>query len=140
MVMMMITKSFYECSAYQTFDERLAYLLMHGIVSEETFGSKRYVNQVLYASALWKSTRSRVIIRDEGCDLGIRGLVIRDKIIVHHINPITELDIIEANPCVYALDNLVCTSLGTHNAIHYGTHILSELPMTRSKNDTIPWK
>jgi hypothetical protein len=106
-----------------------------------TFGYDRYLNQLLYKSDRWKSTRNDIIIRDEACDLGISDYEILGKILVHHINPITIEDVELDRPIVYDPENLICTTLNTHNAIHFGNeNLLPKLPIERRKNDTCPWK
>ena len=103
-----------------TFEERLAYLKLNGVVANETFGFDRYLNQQFYKSSEWKKVRQQVIIRDQGCDLGIPGHEIYDQIIVHHMNPISIEDI-EHNPAILLdPEYLICVSLDTHNEIHYG--------------------
>lgn len=124
----------------QTFEERFKYLELHGTVGESTFGFDRYLNQVLYHSYEWYQVRDEVIIRDNGCDLGIDGRDIFDRIIVHHMNPITEDEIIGRSPDLLNPDFLICTSLATHNAIHYGDGgLLKGLDTERRANDTSPW-
>lgn len=125
----------------RTFEERFDYLKLQGLVGAETFGSNRYLNQVFYRSPKWKKARREAIIRDNGCDLGMEGHEIMDEIIVHHLNPITEEDLLSDTPTLYDLDNLVCVSHLTHNALHYGdASLLPKLPMERTPNDTCPWK
>lgn len=103
-----------------TFEERLSYLKLNGVVANETFGFDRYLNQQFYKSSEWKKVRQQVIIRDQGCDLGVPGHDIYDQIIVHHMNPITIEDI-EHNPEILLdPEYLICVSLDTHNEIHYG--------------------
>lgn len=103
-----------------TFEERLSYLKLNGVVANETFGFDRYLNQQFYKSSEWKKVRQQVIIRDQGCDLGVPGHDIYDQIIVHHMNPISVEDI-EHNPEILLdPEYLICVSLDTHNEIHYG--------------------
>ena len=125
-----------------TFEERFEYLKLGGKVGEETFGFDRYINQVLYTSPEWKSIRSYVITRDNGCDLGMPDREIRsEKILIHHMNPITVDDIVERSDYVLNPEYLICTILNTHNAIHYGdSELLYKDPIVRSKNDTCPWR
>lgn len=133
-------KTYRELSRLHTFLERYSYLKLKGVVGDNTFGHARYLNQALYTSRRWKRIRDDVIIRDDGCDLGIIGHEIHDKIIVHHINPITIEDLELDRDCVFDPDNLVCTTLNTHNAIHYGDEsLLPRLPVERRRNDTSPW-
>lgn len=122
-----------------TFKERFEYLKMRSNIGEPTFGGHRQLNQLLYTSARWRRTRDKVIIRDYGCDLAIRDYNIVDGIIVHHINPISVEDIKENTHKVFDLENLICTSFNTHNAIHFGGEIKEMEIITRSKNDTSPW-
>lgn len=134
-------KTYSELVKLETFDERYEYLKLNGRVGEDTFGSKRYLNQMLYKSDEWKSIRNKIIVRDNGCDLGIKGRDLDSKVIVHHINPITIEDVLNRNPKVFDKNNLITVSHMTHEAIHYGDESLLVLdPVERRKNDTCPWK
>lgn len=134
-------KTYSEMILLPTFLERFRYLQIGGKVGAETFGYDRYLNQTLYRTAEWKRFRREVIIRDNGCDLGCDDREIYGKILVHHINPITADDIINRHSNVFNLDNVICVSLDTHNAIHYGDEELLMLgPIERTKNDTCPWR
>ena len=124
-----------------TFIERFRYLRIGGIVGESTFGFDRYLNQTLYKTGRWRSIRDEVILRDDGCDLGIPGMLIDGKVIVHHMNAITLEDIQEGREWVFDQEFLICVSLDTHNAIHYGDeNLLPKLPEERKPNDTCPWR
>ena len=125
----------------EKFLDRYEYLKLIGIVGEETFGYDRYINQQLYRSKEWRDIRHKVIVRDEACDLAHSDFPLKGKIIIHHINPITISDIEDANPKVFDLDNLVCVSMNTHNAIHYGDEeLLPHDPIERTPFDTCPWR
>lgn len=133
-------KSYRELRRLQTFEERFEYLRIGGVVGRETFGFERYINQNFYTSQEWKLTRRDIIIRDNGCDLGVKGMEIFGRIIVHHINPITVEDIELARDCIFDPNNLICTSHATSNAIHYGDKsLLARLPLDRRKGDTQLW-
>ena len=124
-----------------TLEERFEYLKLKGTVGAETFGYDRYLNQVLYHDPEWRRIRNDVIIRDNGCDLGVEGHEIHGRILIHHINPITIEDVKLRRYCVFDLDNLICTSHNTHNAIHYGdANLLPKNPIERKPNDTCPWR
>lgn len=139
MVVEMI-KSYSQLKRMRTFDERFQYLKLKGSVGESTFGYDRYLNQSLYKSKRWINIRDSVIIRDGGCDLGILGCEIFDKIIVHHMNPITIEDIELNRDEVFDTELLICTCMNTHNAIHFGNESkILKLPIARTKNDTCPW-
>lgn len=130
-----------ELKQLNTFLERYRYLKLVGQVGVDTFGFDRYINQMLYRSSKWRETRRGVIIRDNGWDLGVEGYNIGDKIIVHHMNPITLEDIEEEREDIFNPEFLISTSFRTHNAIHYGDEeLLPKLPVERSRNDTCPWK
>lgn len=133
-------KSYSEMISLSSFEERLNYLYIGNSVCHETFGNARWMNQRLYSSSEWRRLRDRVIIRDAGCDLGVDGCDLNKRdIIVHHINPITEEDVINGNPCIFEMDNLVSTSRKTHNFIHYG--IKQETPyVERTLHDVCPWR
>ena len=137
----MSIKSYHELILLPTFEERFEYLRLNGIVGEETFGMDRYANQTLYRSYEWKKVRDKVILRDKGCDLGIEDREIFRDILIHHINPITLEDIVNRDPKVFDLDNLISTNKMTHNAIHFGNlDLLTTAPIERSRFDTAPWR
>jgi hypothetical protein len=123
--------------------ERYRYLRLGGKVGEETFGFDRYLNQTFYKSDEWLAVRDHVIIRDNGCDLAMEDREIRGKqrILVHHMNPITMDDILHRSKFLLDPEYLICTIKNTHDAIHYGDEsLLITAPVERSKNDTCPWK
>lgn len=124
-----------------TFEERYEYLRLGGKVGKETFGFDRYLNQALYQSADWKKIRRKIILRDDGCDLGIDDHPIGYKIYIHHMNPITQHDILDRTDILLNPEYLICVSHDTHNAIHYGDiSLLPKPPIERTPNDTIPWR
>ena len=134
-------RTYSELILLQTFKERYEYLRLNGVVGENTFGWERYINQDFYHSQEWKHIRDYVIIRDNGCDLAIDGYFIRSRIYIHHMNPVTSQDIIHRSGLVIDPEFLVCVSLDTHNAIHYGdASKLRQEPVIRRPNDTCPWK
>lgn len=135
-------RTYSELILLPTFEERYRYLRLGGRVGEDTFGFDRFINQFLYQrSQRWKSVRDRVIVRDYGCDLGVKGYDIHGKIIVHHMNPITMDDILQESEFVFDPEYLISTTHNTHNAIHYGDeNLLIKGPIERSRNDTCPWR
>lgn len=134
-------RTYSELSQLKTFKERYEYLKLDGVVGKDTFGFDRYLNQAFYRSKEWKSLRDQIIVRDEGCDLGIPGHEIYGKIMIHHMNPIFPKDIIDQTDYLLNPDFLITTRLSTHNAIHYGDESLLPIaPVERRKNDTCPWK
>lgn len=136
-----IIRTYSELITLPTFMERYKYLRIGGTVGTDTFGFDRYLNQAFYKSDEWKSIRRHVIIRDCGCDLGIEGHEIHERILIHHINPISEEDILGRSDFLLNPEYLISTSHRTHNAIHYGDDsILIDTPLERRKNDTCPWK
>lgn len=123
-----------------TFEERYEYLKLSGQVGAQTFGGDRYLNQAFYRSQKWRLFRNRIIIRDDGCDLGLDGYPIPRGIIVHHLNPLTVDDIENERGCVFDPENVICVSHYTHEAIHYGDKsLLPELPKERIPGDTRLW-
>lgn len=136
-----IIKSYEEMILLPTFEERFDYLKLNGEVGKETFGFARYLNQTFYHSSEWLRFRDKVIIRDNGCDLGVKGYDIIGPVLIHHINPITHEDIVNMNDCVFDLNNVISTKLSTHNAIHYSNDGMLVNPLEeRRKNDTCPWR
>lgn len=138
---MTTTKSYSELIKLDSYMDRFRYLKISGYVGDTTFGSDRYINQALYSSQEWKKIRNKIIIRDNGCDLGCNDRSIEGRILIHHINPITVEDIFNRRACVFDEENLICVSHITHNAIHYGDEsLLIEELIERTPNDTCPWK
>lgn len=134
-------RTYSEIITLPTFKERFEYLRLDGIVGKDTFGFDRYMNQIFYKSKEWQSLRSQIIIRDNGCDLGLEGHEIQGKILIHHMNPITPEDIVNRSEYLLNPDFLISTMLSTHNAIHYGDEsLIAKEPIERSKNDTCPWR
>lgn len=133
-------RSYNELITIDSFNDRLEYLRLNGKVADITFGGHRWINQVLYSSKEWQQIRRRVIMRDNGCDLAHVDYPIAERVYIHHIEPITIEDIQERRPKVFDLNNLVCVSFDTHQAIHYGKDILREEWKPRTENDTTPWR
>lgn len=125
----------------QSMQDRYEYLRIGGLIGESTFGFGRYLNQMFYQSREWIDARRAVIIRDNGCDMGLPGHELDRDIVVHHMNPITESDILEHNPDIYNPEYLICVSNRTHRAIHYGDSslLLPEFEIRRP-GDTCPWR
>lgn len=134
-------RTYKELKKLKTFKDRFDYLKLNGVVGQETFGFDRFLNQEFFHSNEWRRLRRQIIIRDEGCDLGILNREIRGCVYVHHMNPIrpehfetTDLGIL-LNP-----DNLICVSFDTHQAIHYGDEsLLPSQFIERTPGDTRLW-
>lgn len=134
-------RTYTELMKLKTFDERYNYLRLNGKVAEYSYERDRVYSELLYRSDKWKAFRRKIIIRDNGCDLGIPGREIHGPITVHHINPISKEDIINDVPELYDPENTISTSDLTHKAIHYSDeNIIVKDPVVRTKNDTCPWK
>ena len=140
--MSMWIKSYSELSQLETFEERFEYLRLDGIVGKDTFGFDRIFNQKFYRSEEWKQVRDFVIVRDNGCDLGVEGHEIYgNRIIIHHMNPISIDDIRHSTRNLLDPEYLITTIHRTHNAIHYGDeNQLIKAPIERVRNDTCPWR
>lgn len=127
-------KSYSELITLPTFSERLAYLKLY----DNNAISPRHISEAFYKSNAWKITRQQIITRDLGFDLGVFGVYIDGLIVVHHINPIDESDIIYYTHKLLDPENLVTTSLNTHNLIHYNKSGI-EPWIERTPGDTILW-
>lgn len=140
--MPMIIRTYSELCRLSTFEERFEYLRLMGTVGRDTFGFDRIFNQRFYKSREWKAIRDYVIVRDNGCDLGVEGYEINGQgIYIHHLNPITLEDIELATDILLDPEFLITTTHRTHNAIHYGdSNLLIKSPIIRTKNDTCPWR
>lgn len=139
----MKNRSYSELIGLKTFEERYRYLKLSGIVGEASFGSRRYLNQDFYRSKEWKNFRSKIILRDNGCDLAIPGREITSRLLIHHINPITIESILDEDyEILMDPENVVCVSNSTHQAIHYGDEsvLCNPFPIKREPRDTCPWE
>jgi hypothetical protein len=133
-------RTYSELCQLETFEERFRYLELGGIVGGLTFGFDRWVNQGFYHSSEWRSVRNKVIVRDNGCDLGVPGYEIASGLLVHHMNPISLQDIEHGEEWIIDPNVLITTSLQTHNAIHYGDEsLLPKGPVERKPGDTTLW-
>lgn len=136
----MTIKRYSELRRLDTLEERFEYLKLRGQVGRDTFGFDRYLNQEFYASWEWKQARNDVIARDLGCDMGLDGYEIFDRVYVHHMNPMTVKDITEFNEEILNPEYLICVTHRTHNAIHYGdANLLPRPPVERRPGDTKLW-
>lgn len=134
-------RTYSELVTMSDYKDRYNYLKLLGSVGESTFGFDRYLNQRFYTSKEWLSIRDYVIVRDNGCDLGVEGYDIRGRIYIHHMNPILPKDIVDTTEFLLNPEYLITTTHETHNAIHYGDEsLLVTEPIMRSPNDTCPWK
>lgn len=134
-------RTYSELSKLKTFEERFKYLMIGGAVGAETFGFDRYLNQALYSSYEWRKTRDQVILRDLGCDLGVEGYEIQNRILIHHMNPITMEQVINRDKIIFDPEYLISTTHTTHNAIHYGDESVLKryIPVERTPGDTRLW-
>ena len=134
-------RTYSELIRLPTFEERFDYLRLDGVVGKDTFGFDRYLNQQFYRSSEWKRIRNQVIVRDNGCDLGIDEYEIYGRILIHHMNPISIEDLQYMSDLLMNPEYLICVSHRTHNAIHYGDEsLIVTAPIERSQNDTCPWR
>lgn len=135
-----MNRRYSELQRLHTFEDRFAYLRLHGQVGSQTFGHDRFINQNFYHSAEWKSVRDFVIVRDNGCDLGISGYEIATGLLVHHMEPMSISDLVHSQTWVLDPEYLITTTLGTHNAIHFGVETLTPKTVTERKpGDTKLW-
>lgn len=138
--MSQMIRTYSELSRLKTFDERFEYLKLDGKVAQPTFGFERYLNQLFYTSGPWREVRDKVIIRDNGCDLGLDGYEIYGRIYVHHMNPITAEDIRLRRPWILDPEFLICVSWDTHQAVTFGDkNLLTKLMVERRPGDTKLW-
>lgn len=133
-------KTYSKLKKFDDFASRYSYLRLRGVVGEATFGYDRYINQKFYSSREWKQVRDVVIVRDNGCDLGVEGYDIHDKIIIHHMNPMTIDNVRHDGEDILNPEFLISVSHRTHNAIHYGIEEVYGNPFVpRAKGDTALW-
>jgi hypothetical protein len=135
-----MTRTYTELIQYRSFEDRFEYLSLRGQVGESTFGFDRWLNQQFYTSRQWRDLRHHIIVRDEGCDLGVLGYEVYRRPIIHHMNPLTVDDIVHGTDEALDPEFLILTSHATHNAIHYGDASLLPRPVTsRAPGDTQLW-
>lgn len=145
--MMNKIRTYSELIKFSTFEERFYYLKLENGIGEETFGFDRYLNQMFYKSKEWRNLRKYIIVRDNGCDMGLDGYEIGSSLIlIHHMNPISKEDILNKSDYLLNPEYLISVRKETHNAIHYGIdEYITQLfnannIVQRTKNDTCPWK
>lgn len=133
-------RTYSELRRISDFKERFEYLALRGVVGDRTFGFDRYMNQKFYTSRQWRQVRDQVIVRDEGCDLGMTGFDIHSRLYIHHLNPMTADDLKNGEESVLDPEYLVATTHRTHNAIHYGdANLLAKPFVERRPGDTRMW-
>lgn len=134
------TKTYSEMLRFSSFEDRFEYLRLHGALGRTTFGFDRHINQRFYKSQEWKNVRDFVIVRDDGCDLGVSGYEIYGNILIHHINPMTIEDVVHGAEWIFNSEYLITTTHNTHNAIHYSdTSLLPKIVVARESGDTKLW-
>ena len=137
-------RTYTELIKLPTFIERYRYLKLGGKVGEETFGWERYLNQKFYQSYEWREFRRQIILRDQGCDLGLKGYEFApgEVILIHHMNPINTKDIVKQTEYLMNPEYVISVRKKTHDAIHYGHEslIMEYEPVVRRPGDTCPWK
>jgi hypothetical protein len=139
-MLMTMNRSYSELRKFTEFEDRFDYLKLNGEVGRSTFGFDRWINQRFYTSYEWKRARQIVILRDNGCDLGVPGYEINGAIFIHHINPMAVDDIIHGEEWIFDPEFLITTTQNTHNAIHFGDDkLLPKVVLSRSPNDTKLW-
>jgi hypothetical protein len=136
----MVIRTYSELKRFGTLEERFDYLKLRGQVGRSTFGFDRYMNQQFYTSREWRQVRQKVIIRDNGCDLGIEGFEIHSGLYIHHMNPMTVKDISSGDPSILEPEFLITVTQQTHNAVHYGdVSLLTRRIIERKPGDTKLW-
>ena len=136
----MLIRTFGELCSFRSFEDRFNYLKLSGSVGYATFGFDRYINQRFYTSSQWRSIRNEVIARDLGLDLGVRGYEIHERLLIHHMNPITAKEVLDNLEVILDPEYLITTCHNTHNALHYGD--MSLIPkrfVERRPGDTKLW-
>lgn len=139
---MSIYRTYSELIEIPSFEDRFEYCKITSVIGQQTFGFDRYINQALYQrNPRWLKLRRDLIIRDNGCDLAHKDYPVNKRIILHHLNPISEDDILNERSIVFDPENLICVSHNTHNAIHYGSaDLLPKGEIQRLPNDMCPWR
>ena len=127
-------KTYSELILLPSFSERLEYLKL----LDNNATSPRHISEQFYKSHVWRTIRKQIIDGDLGFGLGVPGVYIDGTMLVHHINPIDENDIILQTRKLLDPENLITTSLNTHNLIHYNQDV-KETWVERTPGDTKLW-
>lgn len=127
-------KTYSEMINLKTFGDRLDYLRLRGGTHE----SPRSISNKFYKSRAWRQCREDIIKRDLGRDLSSGDMFIKGRMLVHHINPLTEEDIENWSPNLFDPENLVTVSEDTHNLIHYSKRDIN-VYTERVPGDTKLW-
>lgn len=137
----MSIRTYSQLITINSFEGRFQYLQLKSGVGDSTFGFDRYLNQRFYTSREWRRAREQVIARDYGLDLGVEGFEIYDKVIVHHMNPMSVDEVQSGSDDILDPEFLITTTHLTHNAIHFGDErLLPRAPIERRPGDTTPWR
>lgn len=127
-------KSYSELIQIESFADRLEYLKL----LDNNATSPRHMSAQFYTSRTWRALRKSIIDRDLGFDLGVFGVYIDGTMLVHHINPINESDIIYQTAKLLDPENLITVSINTHNLIHYNK-VEKTSWVERTPGDTKLW-
>lgn len=127
-------RTYSELIKLPSFQERLDYLKLF----DNNALSPRHMSEQFYKSHIWRTIRQQIIDRDLGFDLGVTGVYIEGTILVHHIDPIDENDIVFQSAKLLDPENLITTSLNTHNLIHYNQEV-RDVWVERTPGDTKLW-
>lgn len=134
-------KCYSELIEIPKYEDRFEYLKLSGVIGQRTFGSDRYLNQILYHDDSWKQFKRRMHDRDNYCDLAHPDYPLKTRLLLHHIEPITKDDILNRHPKIFDPENVITVAFMTHEAIHYGSaDLLPKGPIERKPNDTCPWR
>ena len=137
---MTLIRTYSELKRFDSLVDRFNYLALNGRVGETTFGFDRYMNQMFYTSREWRFMRHKIILRDNGCDLGIEGYEIHKGLYIHHLNPMTVDQIRNGDPGILDPEFLITASFSSHQAIHYGdARLLPRVLIERQPGDTRLW-
>ena len=137
---MSMMRTYSELIQIPTYEERFEYLQLHGEVGKDTFGFDRYLNQKFYRSTEWRQLRNSIVVRDKACDMACKDYEIYDRIVIHHLNPITVDDFINNRDSIMDPEFLVCVSPLTHKAIHFGDfELINQTYTERRRGDTTLW-
>lgn len=131
-------KTYSELITISTYEGRLEYLKLYDTVDlRGAYGRQFHVKD----RRRWDALRVDIVSRDHGCDMAMPGVKIPEweRVIVHHINPVTEDMIKRDDPILYDPENLITVSGSTHNYVHYNTEP-EEVWVPRAPGDNCPWK
>lgn len=131
-----LLRTYSELITLDDWESRFEYLRF----TEQEVESPRLYNHQLYKTRQWRLFKEAMHTRDAGFDLGVFGVGIHGRMILHHINPVTKQDLENWNVDILLNpENVITTCQTTHNRIHYSLEVKEVSHTERQPDDTKLW-